>query len=277
MSDFKPNFFIVGASKCGTSALADALNSHPDVYMSAVKEPNFFNKFDASGESIRCEDYETYAQHFALVKDEKIVGESSVSYLVSDKAAFWISNANPDAKILVIIRNPLSRIRSLYEMYVRHGYAESFQHAIETDGFLVEQSRYSENIERYLEAFPRNQVMIVEHGELLENWDKVTRKLFNFLGIDDRVEIQKVIKNTGGMPRNPVGKLLSKRPIVKFAKKLLPKSYWKSTDRLVKKVFFKKMDLSEKQINYLKDKLREDVVKLSDLVGKDLCREWLEK
>ena len=70
MNEFRPNFFIIGASKCGTSALADALKIHPDIFMSERKEPNFFNKFDPPDSIIQQRDFERYAQNFNSAKNE---------------------------------------------------------------------------------------------------------------------------------------------------------------------------------------------------------------
>ncbi len=139
----KPNFFLIGASKAGTTSLAQALGEHPSIFVTDPKEPNFFNRFDDSGE-IDSESLRHYLQLYKAVGSESAIGEASVSYLPSKKAAQHIYTFNPKSKILISLRNPVQRIRSLYEMYVRHGLDQSFDYATRTDPWLARQCFYYE-------------------------------------------------------------------------------------------------------------------------------------
>ena len=118
----KPNLFIVGQPKSGTTALHQFLGQHPEIFMSSIKEPHFFCSdfhlesdraygkqrfFDFRNES-------AYLQIFAKAEGAEIAGESSTNYLYSQVAAEKIYNFNPDAKIIIILREPAKFLYSLH-------------------------------------------------------------------------------------------------------------------------------------------------------------------
>src|SRR6266851_453338 len=108
-----PNFFIVGAAKAGTTAMHGFLSQHPDVFMSAVKEPCWF----ASDLGIRTpwnDDLHDYLALFAGGGDVTVRGESSPAYLLSSESAARIRSFCPEARILILLRNPLDAIRSVF-------------------------------------------------------------------------------------------------------------------------------------------------------------------
>ena len=122
----KPNLFIVGQPKAGTTALHYFLSEHPDIYMAEVKEPHFFCK-DFHEESDRyhgsrlffsLRDEASYLKLFSKVTLEKIIGESSIHYLYSKVAAYEIYKFNPEAKIIIMLRNPAEWLYSLHNQYV---------------------------------------------------------------------------------------------------------------------------------------------------------------
>lgn len=114
-----PNFFIIGAPKCGTTSLAAWLGEHPQIYMSPIKEPFYFSE-DINNRLI--ENWEAYVNLFELVNSNHIaVGEASTTYLFSKIAVPKIENAIPDSRYIVIIRNPIEMAYSLYEQQLRSG------------------------------------------------------------------------------------------------------------------------------------------------------------
>lgn len=114
----KPNFFIIGAPKCGTTSLAAWLAEHPNIFMSPIKEPQFFNK-DGLTTTATLEDYEAL---FASAGTEHIaVGEASAHYLYSREAVPGILDYNPDAKFIVCLRNPIEMVQSLHSGRVWQG------------------------------------------------------------------------------------------------------------------------------------------------------------
>jgi len=110
--DVKPNFFIVGAPRCGTTALYSYLRQHPDVFLPDYKEPHFFNTDMNSGGAIR--DDAEYLALFASARDQARIGEASVYYLSSQAASGRIKAFCPTAKIIVMLRNPVDAVDALH-------------------------------------------------------------------------------------------------------------------------------------------------------------------
>ncbi len=110
--DVKPNFFIVGAPRCGTTALYSYLRQHPDVFLPDYKEPHFFNTDMNSGGAIR--DDAEYLALFASARDQARIGEASVYYLSSQAAPERIKSFCPTAKIVVMLRNPVDAVDALH-------------------------------------------------------------------------------------------------------------------------------------------------------------------
>lgn len=198
----KPNFFIVGAPKCGTTAWAHYLASHPEIYFPSAKEPHFFNTDQPNFRWAQSE--EEYAGYFANCGNEKIVSEASVQYLYSSSAARHISEYNSSAKILVMLRKPSEFIRSYHNQLLMNcdESIEDLRSAWDlsgsrTEGAIPPQNRaasflnykkvglFSEQIARYLEHFDRSQIMVV----FMEDWTKDPRALYvrlmAFLGVPD--------------------------------------------------------------------------------------------
>jgi len=107
-----PNFFIVGAPKCGTTAWVEYLESHPDICFSSAKEPHFFNT-DFPGFRW-ANSLDEYLLFFNECEGTKVIGEASVQYLYSNDSAKNIAGISPSAKILIFLRSPSSFLRSYH-------------------------------------------------------------------------------------------------------------------------------------------------------------------
>lgn len=237
-----PNFFIVGASKSGTTSIAQAIGEHTDIFMSNPKEPNFFNRFNDFGE-IDTPSRQTYLALFKKVRDEKVVGEASVSYLSSPAAAKNIYSFNPSSRILILLRNPLERIISMYEMYVRHGLDQSFRDATKADSWLVRQNLYSKSVGLYFDVFPEENIKIIEFSDIKNDWDGTLTAIFDFLSLE-RMDVKRVtMRNLGGIPASPAFSVLKDRRLVNFAKFAIPDLWHESVDRFVKRSAFKKIKI----------------------------------
>jgi len=220
-----PDFFIVGAAKAGTTSLYHYLEQHPQVYMSPIKEPNYFSsdtqldalrpsakkrlkalkvdeflKSDMSHKIHRAylTDEEQYRSLFRLAGHDKITGEASPAYLFSKVAANAIYQFNPKAKIIIILRNPVERAFSHYLMDRKLAFtSKSFTAALEEDrlhqpkswgstSLYLELGLYYEQVKRYFDLFPRSQILIVLSEELRKQPQETLRKLYQFLEINDR-------------------------------------------------------------------------------------------
>jgi len=201
-----PNYFIVGAPKCGTTALSEYLRQHPLVFVSEPKEPNFFNRdFDyywgQDPDSI-----DDYLKLFDDAKDKHVaVGEASVWYLYSKEAITRIHDFAPDAKIIVMVRNPADVVASLHSQLVytkdedeldlerawalceprRRG--EHIPESCRQPAFLLydETVLMGAQIQRLYDTFPSEQIMPILYDDFAEQTGHVYRDVLAFLGIDD--------------------------------------------------------------------------------------------
>lgn len=117
----KPNLFIVGAPKCGTTSLANWLACHPQVYMSAKKEPHWFNFDHNHGNVKSLEEYQRLFKDTDL-NTHQVIGEASVWYLYSNEAIPRILEYSPDSQFIVMVRNPIEMAFSLHEQMLFAGY-----------------------------------------------------------------------------------------------------------------------------------------------------------
>lgn len=229
-----PNLFIVGAAKAGTTSLYEMLSRHPEVGMSTIKEPHYFGEYRPPGTFYSKE--EDYLALFSQCKGRLVVGEASTAYLYSPSAAGQIKRFNPNAKIVIVLRNPIDRAYSLYLNHVRDG-AEylSFENALaaESDrigrgwsyGFhMVQSGMYSEQVLRYLRVFGEQSVLILLYEDLRDCPNRVYGLCCEFLGINPSGYPHNIHANKSGLPRYPaVAKVIRSKNIARWvASTLLP-------------------------------------------------------
>lgn len=196
----KPNFFIVGAAKCGTTSMWAYLRQHPDIFMPEMKEPHFFS-MDINFKMMvkkRVKNEKEYYKLFLNVKEEKMIGEASPSYLYSKVAAQNIKRFNPDSRIIIMLRNPVDTICSMFHMlYVggkehNHDLADALTKGIKfniinsTDRtrYYIDRVQYSHQITRYTNLFAKNKIHFIFFDDLKETPNIVIRKVFEFLQVD---------------------------------------------------------------------------------------------
>jgi len=181
-----PNFFIVGAAKAGTTSLYEYLKDIPGIYMSPVKEPNYFsvNILDDNHELKPIRKKEQYLMLFN--NDAKILGEASAYYLSDPEAPKLIHKVSPNAKILISLRDPVEREFSHFLME-KERYAKTektFREIIQIElnyknskkNYALKHGLYSENVKRYLEIFGTCQVKIIIFEEWIKNPKKNSRR-----------------------------------------------------------------------------------------------------
>lgn len=197
-----PNFFIVGAPKCGTTALHAYLAQHPDVFMSDPKEPHYFGS-DLDFRYRRRPTDEQYRSYFADAGDRRRIGEGSVWYLYSECAADEIAQAVPDARIVVMLRDPVEMIPSLHSQFVYNGHedlgladalaAEEDRaagrrippHANFPRGLLYRRvATYAPQLARYLDRFGRERVHVIVYDDFKADVAAAYRDTLTFLGVD---------------------------------------------------------------------------------------------
>jgi len=308
----KPNFFIVGAAKSGTTSLYYHLKQHPEVYLCPIKEPNFFStdiKIENFSSAYRkrttfadnsyfntlplremqlsfIKNGQQYAKLFQDVIHEKIICEASTSYLYASDAAKNIFEFNPASKILIILRNPIARTFSHYLMAVRYGFTSlNFRQAIEKDlaspnkgwgqsELFIELSLYYEQLKRYFNIFPKNQIKIILFEELITHQEKTIKDVYSFLAINPQYYTILDKKNAAETPKFPItNKLLTDIGIKKV---ILDAINNKTKEKLKSYLFSKKKNqLSQTDKTFLLSFFKEDIQKTSKLIDIDLSH-WLQ-
>lgn len=207
----RPNLFIVGAPKCGTTAWVNYLGSHPDIFFSKRKEPNYFCPDFLP--SHRVQTLDEYLQLFSDSGGAKIVGEASPTYLRSEAAPRLIAEFNPDAKIMIFLREQEHFLPSLHNQLVYNGEEPitDFEKAWRLSGQRRREDvplvcdnvdsldyksagRFSEQIQRYFHHFPLEQVLVIPFREWVANPRATYLAILDFLGLPDdgRLEFPRV-------------------------------------------------------------------------------------
>ena len=186
----KPNFLIIGAGKAGTTSLHRGFAQHPDVGMARTKEPKFF-----SHDVCYDRGWEWYESLFEGCEGRAAVGEATVHYSilgVHPDAARRIAHHLPGARIIYIVREPMSRLESMWLQYQHHGMPipRSFGRTIRSYPEFIDSSLYFKQLSAYREHFPDERILVLFFDDLVRDPAAVFRQCFAFLGVRDDVEIE---------------------------------------------------------------------------------------
>jgi len=227
MSDaVEPTFFMVGAARAGTTSMYDYLRAHPQIFMPpnafgvAGKEPSFFCDLVPPW-AVKYRDRETYLSLYQKGRGRLAVGDGSTNYLVAPESARRIRDAYPDAKILMILRNPVARAHSLYRYICAWGFedAPTFEKGLAREASRLGNARfiaewqllyhaflyyhsglYAEQVTRYLDLFPREQVHIVLFDDMKTDLLGTIQGIYRFLGVDPSFEPELDARNASNFP-----------------------------------------------------------------------------
>jgi hypothetical protein len=188
----RPNLFIIGAMKAGTSSLHAYLGEHPEIFMSEPKEPAFFEDAAERGkpkEGNGCwNDLGLYLKLFEPAGDRPIAGESTTDYTKLPKRTGVpkrIFAFNRDARLIYLMRDPVERTLSHYWWEVWTGEeTRDIVTAITQEPFYRDVSNYAMQLEAYFEVFPREQVRVLTFEELIADPPDTLQGLFRWLGVD---------------------------------------------------------------------------------------------
>jgi len=284
----KVDFFIVGAPKSGTTSLYHYLNEHPEIQMSSQKEPDFFTDLDLynSGMYYGKNRIDTIEKYHNLFKgSSKLRGEASVSYLFYDGVAKKIKNYNSDAKIIIMLRNPIERAFSHYLMDYRLGLvSDSFEDVIDYKSKhknaklfyqqYIEVSEYFKQIKRYLDVFKTESVLFIDYEDLKRDVSDVVDRTHMFLGVDVFEPNNRGKHNTYNMPKNNIIRFFySFVGLRNFLIFIFPKSFSKKI-----RTFLFRKDKKPKLSCVTRKKLykhfEKDVIELGKLLNKDFSS-WI--
>jgi hypothetical protein len=295
MSDL-PNLYVPGAMKSGTSSLWGYLNQHPDIFMSAIKEPGFWvddNQFPH---------FEPYKALFKNGKNHLYRGDASAVYMTFDHFTERIKAFTPDVKFIFILRNPVDRAWSHYWFLKGIGFAK----APFRDSFLksrdekLDYSRYKitngvqyyysfglygQWLNRFFKAFDAGNILIIETEDLKKNPLQTMNTCFQFLDLPLMDSIVEQHLNPTVLLRNPdkyhknLNYLYGKNPVKTFLKKIIPTSMGQMIRRKVTRQLFttNKTEMSypemtEAERAWLASFYQDDITLLKELTGLSFYR-----
>ncbi len=219
-----PNFILAGAGESGTTSLYSYLKQHPQVYMSPVKEPNFFAAADilslpdfkpmeeqqltsllaeierqeSPHSPISITTWKDYLRLFQNVRDQVAIGETSVMYLWFPSAAAAIHRTLPQAKLIFLLRDPTERLYTLYLRTLSTGHRATFRdwvlqamqtkpdrrNGMQRHPIPLDCGLYATHLQRFFDVFPREQIRIYLYESYRADARAVLRDIFGFLGVN---------------------------------------------------------------------------------------------
>ena len=288
----KVDFFIVGAPKAGTTSLYHYLNEHPQIEMSLQKEPDYFSDKEIQIQGLyysrnRIDTEEKYNGLFNTQKKDVIFGEGSVSYLFYPTVAQDIKVYNPNAKIIIMLRNPIDRAFSHYLMDYRLGLvSDSFEDIINKKSKhknahlfyqqYIKVGEYAAQLKRYCDIFDKKNILLIDYENFKSDVTGTVNSAYSFLNISAEfsVDINKK-HNTFTMPKNKLIRFVYSFVIIRnILSFIFPKNIIKAV-RLILFTKDKKPKLLEETRNQLKDYFSNDVRLLGNLIGKDYSK-WIQ-
>jgi hypothetical protein len=301
-----PDFFIVGHPKCGTTALYEMLRRHPQICM-PVKEPWFFapDRMPLTSRGYPA----TLADYLALFDNctsEDLIGEASPVYLVSHTAADAIAKLRPDARIIAILREPASFLRSLHlqsvqdhvetEKDLRKAIAlegarrqgkEIPRHSVRPHELLYsEHVRYVEQLRRYHAVFAPEQVLVLIYDEFRGDNEATIRRVLRFLEVDDTVPVELIEANPSVRVRSPqlyesvrsvyLGRGSVFRATKTAVKALTPRRLRHDALGVLRRRAFygQPRPADEALMRELRVRFKDEVVALSEYLSRDLVTLW---
>ncbi len=292
----RPNFFIIGAAKSGTSSLYNYLSMHPQIFLPHVKEPHFFSYNEkiifskGPGDKKRMREatpnLDSYLRLFNNAKEEICIGDGSTTYLDSIEAAKKIKRFEPNAKIIVVLRNPADRAYASYLHLRRDGVEtiKNFEMAMKEEEkriaaqwsvlwhYKTRQVSY-EKLKRYYDIFDEEKIRIYEYEVWKNDNSKTLKDMFSFLEVDEEFDADVTKKlNVGGVPKNEALHSF-------FTKDNLPKTLIKHIIPTRFRIYFRSIIMRFNRIKVpLSDGIRtelieyysEDIKKIEQLTKLDL-------
>jgi Sulfotransferase domain len=311
-----PDFFIVGHAKCGTTALYEMLKRHPQIFMPDVKEPQFFarNPNSPIGEGVkvfeqtgrRRETLNDYLSLFDAARPEQRVGEASTFYLWSRIAPKAIAQVQPGARIIAILREPVSFVRSLHlQMLQNHTETEKdLRRALELEQprrqgrsipanahwpealMYSERVRYVEQLRRFHAVFPREQVLVLIYDDFRSDNEGTVRRVLRFLDVDGSVRVEPSSANptvdvrsvrlyglVRGLRRGSGPGARATRGSIKLL--TTRRMRGRFLDPLRRRIVYREPAEPDSQLmGELRERFSSEVVALSDYLGRDLVSLW---
>ena len=306
-----PDFFIGGHAKSGTTALYEMLRRHPQIFMPELKEPLYFAsdlrlRFQRPAAGPLPTTLSEYLSLFAAAGPGQLVGEASSSYLWSAEAAQNIAALRPDAKLIFILREPASFLRSLHlQLLQNHIESEKdLRKALALEGqrregkriprrstrpqalLYSERVRYVDQLERYRAQFPEEQLLVLIYDDFRRENEQTVRGVLRFLEVDDTVPVAVTEANPTVRMRSQhldelvnaisVGRGPASRAVKALLKLLTPRRVReRALHATLEKVVLGDVGSPEEDVMLeIRRRFRHEVVALSEYMDRDLMAEW---
>jgi hypothetical protein len=295
-----PDFFVVGAPKCGTTSLHYYLGQHKDIYLPGIKEPHYLLRSKlSSDEIVTGEDVADLNDYLSLYKriDNRISGDCSVFYLYF-RVAEEIYALNKNAKIIIMLRNPVNASYSLHSELVLWGIEkrQEFMAAYKEGEPGIESRKirnkkfsnkimdyrsvysYFEQVKSFMEVFSKNNIKIILFDDFVKKTESVCLEVFSFVGasVAER-QIDFSIKNRNEIVRSRVLRelMISDRAVHlrKIVRAVISDQLQGVIKNAWRRLMFKEMErrsLDARDSSFLKEQFRADLRNLEALIDLDL-------
>lgn len=294
----KPDFVVVGAAKCGTTSLFHYLNEHPAIFVPKSKEISYFVGNEGPG---RVAGLDEYLSFFGAAGEQQKIGEVSTAYLYGATAAADIANSlGRDIKIIIILRNPVDFVQSLWGQNTRDGGETlSLDAALEMESqrmrdpdfgknisgwrynyAYTDRARYAPQVQRYLEVFGKENVAVFIFEEFFTDIETSMRELFRFIGVDPEYRIKRAVRhNTQGRARwQWLHRLYFENSRVAEAfRRVTPARFRRAIMMFLYRLNTKaspRLALEDSQYARLCKMFEPDIRELENMLGKDLSSIW---
>lgn len=269
----QPNFVIIGAMKCATSTIHDQLALQPGIFMTELKEPNFFSNDEQYSKG-----WEWYSSHFQAARKTEICGESSTHYTklpTYPNTVERIYKHLPDIKLIYVMRHPIDRLVSQYiHEWTLNILSVDINQAIDSYKELIDYSLYSKQLEPYINTFGKEKILPIFFERLVSHKQEELERICNFIGYSQQPtwnlesDAQNVSKER--MRENRIRDFLVEAPGLKqIRRQLIPKgwrerakSLWRMTE---------KPEIDRQKLAELKSIFDEDLSTMGSLLGVELC------
>ena len=225
----KPDFLIIGAMKCATSTLHDQLSLQPSIFMTELKEPNFFSNDEQYSKGL-----DWYLSHFQDAQNSDICGESSTHYTKLPTYPHTVERIYqhfPDVKLIYVMRHPIDRLVSQYiHEWTQKVISEDINQAISKHPELIEYSLYSKQLKPYIDTFGKERILLLFFERLIDRKQEEFGKICRFIEYQQKpiwnLEADAQNVSTERMRRNDLRDFVVEAPGIKQLRQtLIPKSW----------------------------------------------------
>ncbi|MBX3322413.1 MAG: sulfotransferase [Phycisphaeraceae bacterium] len=173
-----PTFIHIGGQRCGTTWVHKCLAEHPQVFMADPKELHFFNRHFEEGQA-------WYRAKFTPSEHHKAWGEATPAYLNREEVPQRIKDMCPQARLIACLRNPVDRAFSAYNLKRNGRLAyDTFEEALEKEPDIMERGHYADQLRRYYDLFPREQILVQLYDDLVHHEKRFIREIYAHIGVD---------------------------------------------------------------------------------------------